>query len=152
MSEVGRRVYLKDKFGDYDECGRRLHYCKDNPYEGPDADSMLYLRLFEDEEGRTIAASHSARPFAGGSEPSGADTWIHRLENDRWVDITEAALPPEVSRTWYFQFNEPGDLVPCGPYTRFARHDGRGMALKFGPKARDLRWKNGKFCVVSGGG
>lgn len=65
MSPKGRQQYLEVKPGDYDELNRRLHLFRDSP-EGGDAEAMLFLRLFEDADGKTIAASHSARPFADG--------------------------------------------------------------------------------------
>ncbi len=60
MSEDSRRAYLASTPGEFDEIHRRLHLFCDSP-NGGDATSMLYLRLFEDTEGHTIAASHSAR-------------------------------------------------------------------------------------------
>jgi len=151
MSSKGRRDYLAANSGDYDEFTRRIHLYGDNPYEGGDADSILFLRLFEDSEGRTIAAAHSARPFADGRDPSETDTYVYRLESGRWVDITDSVLPSEVPRTWWFRFNEPGDPIPCGAYKRFSVRDGRGNAFKFGEAVGAISWRDGRFHYKSKG-
>jgi hypothetical protein len=143
MSETGRIEYLRTKSGDYREGTRRLHLYGDNPYEGGDADSMLFLRLFEDEEGRTIAASHSARPFADGSSPRASNTFVHRLENGDWVEITAVALPGNVSRDWWFRFDEEGMSIPSGPYSNPPKVP--GQLYDFGEVAGELVWQQGGF-------
>lgn len=144
MSPKGRRDYLAAKPGVYNELTRRIHLFRDSP-EGGDAESMLFLRLFEDERGRTIAAAHSARPFADGREPSEMDTFVFRLDSGRWVDITNIALPSGVSRSWWFRFDEPGDAISCGAYDQFSRRDGRGDAYRFGEPKGTLFWRDGRF-------
>ncbi|WP_379716865.1 hypothetical protein [Haloferula chungangensis] len=150
MSPEGRQQYLEVKPGDYDELNRRLHLFSDSP-EGGDAESMLFLRLFEDADGKTIAASHSARPFADGRAPSKTDTSVYRLESGQWTDITDSVLPTEVPRSSWFRFNEPGDAIPCGRYERFSSPDSRGYAYKFGEATGTIFWRDGRFHYKSKG-
>jgi len=145
MSKKGRREYLEDPAGDYDDSGRRIHYYADSSDAGGDPESMFFLRLFEDEDGRTISASHAARPFADGRDPSATDTVIYRLESGRWVDITDSVLPSGVSRSWWFRFNEREDMISCGPYVRFMRPDGFGSAYDFGNPEGSISWRDGRF-------
>ena len=145
MSKEGRRDYLENPPGDFDETTRRIHYFADCSDAGGDPESMFFLRLFEDEEGRTMAAAHSARPFADGRDPSDTDTYVYRLESGRWADITDSVLSSEVSRSSWFRFNEPGEAIPCGTYMRFSRRDGRGIAYKFGETTGTIIWQDGRF-------
>jgi hypothetical protein len=145
MSLDGRRNYLARKSPTLDEVNRRIQYSSDNPYTGIDADSMFYLRLFEDEKGRTIAASHRAQPFADGTPPSARFTRVYRLEEGKWRDITDSALAPGIPRDAYFRFDEPGSKVPFGPYVEESRADGRGKSQTFGKAERVMRWRNGAF-------
>ncbi|WP_338684851.1 hypothetical protein [Haloferula helveola] len=144
MSPKGRQQYLEVKPGDYDELNRRIHLFGDSS-EGGDAESMLFLRLFEDSDGKTIAASHSARPFADGGAPSKVDTYVYRLESGRWLDVTDAVLPPEVPRSSWFRFNSPGDSIPCGTYKSCPGRDGRGEAYEFGEASGVIFWRDGRF-------
>jgi hypothetical protein len=150
MSPKGRQQYLEVKPGDYDESNRRIHLFSDSP-EGGDAESMLFLRLFEDANGKTIAVSHSARPFADGRTPSKTDTYVFRLESGGWVDITDSVLPSEVPRSSWFHFNSPGEAIPFGPYKRFSRRDGRGEAYEFGEATGAIFWRDGRFHFKSKG-
>ena len=145
MSSKGRQEYLDTPSGDYDEDKRRIHYYADSSDAGGDPESMFFLRLFEDEAGKTIAASHSARPFADGRDPSATDTFIYRIDSGRWVDITDSVLPSGVSRNWWFRFNETGDAIPCGAYEQFSRRDGLGNAYHFGEPKGTLVWSDGRF-------
>lgn len=145
MSLDGRRNYLARKSGTFDEVNRRIHHYSDNPHTGVDADSMFYLRLFEDEKGRTIAASHRAQPFADGTPPSARFTRVYRLENGKWRDITDSALAPGIPKDAYFRFDESGSKVPFGPYVEKSRADGRGKGQGFGKAERVMRWRNGAF-------
>ncbi len=145
MSQGGRREYLDGPAGDYDEEIRRIHYYADSSDAGGDPESMFFLRLFEDEDGRTISASHAARPMAHGREPSATDTVIYRLDSGRWVDITDSVLPSGVSRKWWFRYNQPDDMISCGPYVLFSRSDGRGNAYDFGDSKGVIYWRNGRF-------
>ena len=145
MSKGGRREYLDNPAGDYDAERRRIHYYADSSDAGGDPDSMFFLRLFEDGNGRTISASHAARPFADGRDPSATDTILYRLDSGRWVDITDSVLPSGVSRSWWFRFNEPENMISCGPYVRFSRSDGRGAAYGFGDSEGTLSWREGRF-------
>ena len=145
MSLDGRRNYLARKSDTLDDAKRRIQYSSDNPYTGIDADSMFYLRLFEDEKGRTIAASHRAQPFADGTPPSARFTRVYRLEKGEWRDITDAALAPGIPRDAYFRFDEPGTKVPFGSYVEKSRADGRGKCQSFGKAGRVMRWRNGAF-------
>ena len=144
MSERGRNNYLRWTAGDFQEKKRRIKLFCDNAYSGIDADSMLFLRLFEDEQGRTVAASHSARPRRG-SNPSEQNTSIFRVEGGVWKDITEEVMPTEIPRDWYFQFNEPGRNISCGPYVRYTHADGRGQSFDFGKVSHVISWVNGRF-------
>jgi hypothetical protein len=144
MSPKGRQQYLEVKPGDYDELNRRIHLFSDSP-EGGDAEAMFFLRLFEDADGKTIAASHSARPFADGRAPSKTDTYVFRLESGGWLDITESVMPAGVPRSSWFHFNLPGEAVPCGTYMRFSRRDGRGEAYEFGEATGTIFWRDGRF-------
>ena len=144
MSPKGRLAYLETKPGDYDEQNRRIHLFSDSP-DGGDAESMLFLRLFEDEDGNTIAAAHSARPFADGRDASKTDTYVYRLEEGRWVDVTDSVLPADVPRSSWFRFNEPGDFIPYGRYESFSTRDGRGSSYKFGESTGAIFWRDGRF-------
>lgn len=145
ISMDGRRNYLARKSGSFDEATRRIHFFSDNPYTGIDADSMFYLRLFEDEKGRTIAASHAAQPRADDTPPSARFTRVYRLEEGKWHDITGSALAPGIPRDAYFRFDEPGSKVPFGSYVESRRADGSGSSRGFGPADRVMRWRNGAF-------
>lgn len=151
MSPDGRRNYLAGTrslattAGVFDKANRRLQLVCDNPYVGIDSKSMFYLRLFEDEEGRTIAASHSARPFADGSQPSAQFTRVYRLENGRWHDITESALPSGIPKAAFFRFDQRGSKVNFGSYVEKNRADGRGKRYEFGKALRTMQWRNGAF-------
>ena len=145
MSEGGRNNYLRWPTGDFQEKKRRIELFCDNAYSGIDADSMLFLRLFEDEQGRTIAASHSARPHANGSMPSQLNTSVFRVEGGVWKDISDEVMPTEIPRDWCFQFNEPGRNISCGPYVRYTRADGRGQSFHFGKFSHVISWVNGRF-------
>ena len=144
MSERGRNNYLRWPTGDFQEKKRRIELFCDNAYSGIDADSILFLRLFEDEQGRTVAASHSARPRSG-SNPSEQNTSILRVEGGVWRDITEEVMPAETPRDWYFKFNEPGSNISCGTYVRYTRADGRGQSFDFGKVSHVISWVNGRF-------
>jgi hypothetical protein len=150
MSPKGRRDYLEAKPGNYDAQNRRIHLFSDSP-DGGDAECMLFLRLFEDSDGKTIAAAHSARPFADGRAPSETDTCIFRLESGRWEDITDSVFPPEVPRSSWFGFNEPGEAIPYGTYKQFLRRDGRGNAYEFGESTGMIIWREGRFHYKSKG-
>ena len=102
MSERGRENYLggNPPPGIFLEKERRIELFNDNAYSGIDGDSMLFLRLFEDEQGRTIAACHSARPFANGSKPSEQNTAVFRVEGGVWQEITEEVIPAVTPRDW----------------------------------------------------
>lgn len=146
MSPKGRRDYLGSLPGIFDEGKRRIELYGDNPYEGGDAKSMLYLRLFEDEGGHTIAASHAARPYADGSEPSAAFTRVYRLTAGKWIDITDTALV-SVPREAYFRFDKEGDQVAYGLYQRQSHPAGRIECWPFGPELGHVIWKNGSFQI-----
>ena len=143
MSAQGRENYLGNNPppGVYLQKERRIELYNDNAYSGIDGDSMLFLRLFEDEQGRTIAACHSARPFANGSKPSERNTEVFRVESGVWQDITEEVMPAVTPRDWYFRFNEPGRSVSCGAYVWDASH----KSFVFGKAKYTLKWENGKF-------
>ncbi len=145
MSPDGRRNYLARTPGVFDKVNRRLEFYCDNPYAGIDAKSMLYLRLFEDEEGRTIAASHSARPFADGSKPSSLFTRVYRLENRKWHDITDTAFSSAIPTGSFFRFDQRGPKIGFGTYVEENRADGRGKCYTFGKTEGTMRWKNGAF-------
>ena len=144
MSERGRDNYLGNNPppGVYQVKERRIELFCDNAYSGIDADSMLFLRLFEDEQGRTIAASHSARP-RNGSMPSERNTSVFRVEGGVWQDITEQVMPPEIPRDWYFCFNDPGRSVSCGAYVQDASH----KFFSTGKPSHVIIWNKGKFRV-----
>ncbi len=145
MSPDGRRNYLARTPGVYDTTHRRVEFYCDNPHIGIDAKSMFYLRLFEDEDGRTIAASHSARPFANGSQPSSLFTRVYRLENRRWHDITDSVFPSGIPKSAFFRFDQRGSKIGFGSYVEENRADGRGKCYNFGKTARTMQWKNGAF-------
>ena len=153
MSPDGRRNYLASTkseattAGVFDQANRRLELICDNPYVGIDAKSMLYLRLFEDEEGRTIAASHSARPFADGSKPSSQFTRVYRLENRRWCGITDSAFSSGIPTSSFFRFNQRGSKIGFGSYVEEIRAAGVGKCYRFGKTARTMQWKSGAFRV-----
>ena len=146
MSLDGRRNYLVRTPGVFDENDRRVEFSCDNPHFGIDAKSMFFLRLFEDERGRTIAASHSARPFADGSQqPSAQFTRVYRLENRKWNDITESALSSGIPKNAYFRFGQRGREIEFGSYVEESRADGRGKCYHFGKTVRTMQWRNGAF-------
>jgi len=130
-----------------DERLRRISFSSDNVYEGVDAKSMFYLRLFEDESGHTIAASHAARPFADNSKPSEVWTRVYRLVDGAWVDITATAFSAAVPRDGYFRFDRAGDSVAYGLYTLKPRRDGRGDCYDFGPQLGHIEWRDGAYHV-----
>ena len=130
-----------------DERLRRISFSNDNAYEGPDAKSMFYLRLFEDDSGHTIAASHAARPFADYSKPSEIWTRVYRLVDGAWVDITASAFSAAVPRDGYFRFDRPGDSVAYGLYTLKPRRDGGGDFYDFGPQLGHIQWRDGAYQV-----
>jgi hypothetical protein len=111
---------------------------------------MLFLRLFEDAFGNTIAASHAARPFADNSEPSENWTRVYRLTDGAWVDVTETAFAGSFPRDAYFRFDGAGTLVPYGIYKREPRADGRVSFYNFGPHLGQITWRDGAFHVASG--
>ena len=145
MSLDGRRNYLARQSGEFDKTNRRVHFYCDNPHVGIDAKSMIYLRLFEDDQGRTIAASHSARPFADGSCPSPRFTRVYQLEDHKWRDISDSAFAPGVPKDAFFRFDQRGSKVEYGRYVGKDRADGRGKCHTFGKIEGTLRWKNGAF-------
>lgn len=146
MSLDGRRNYLVRTPGVFDEHNRRVEFSCDNPHLGIDAKSMFFLRLFEDEKGRTIAASHSARPFADGSlQPSAQFTRVYRLENRKWNDITESSLSSGIPKDAFFRFGQRGRKVEYGSYVEKSRADGRGKCYDFGKTVRTMQWRNGAF-------
>lgn len=151
MSPDGRRNYLAGTgsvattAGIFDKANRRLQFVCDNPHVGIDAKSMIYLRLFEDEEGRTIAASHSARPFADGSLPSARFTRVYRLENRKWHDITESALSPGIPKDAFFRFDQRGSTIGFGSYVEVSRADSGSKAYDFGKSVRTMQWRDGAF-------
>jgi hypothetical protein len=146
MSLDGRRNYLVRTPGVFDEKGRRVEFSSDNPHLGIDAKSMFFLRLFEDEKGRTIAASHSARPFADASrQPSAQFTRVYRLEKRKWHDITESALSSGIPKDSFFRFGQRGQKVEFGSYVEEYRADGLGKYFAFGNTERTMEWRNGAF-------
>lgn len=145
MTRAGREEYLEAKPGDYIEESRRTLLANDNPYIGGDADSMLFLRLFEGDDGHTIAAAYSARPFNDDRELHKKNAFVFHLVSGEWVDITESVMPEEVLRSWWFRFNEEGEGVPCGRYEPYQRRDNEGTALSFGPAEGMLIWREGRF-------
>jgi hypothetical protein len=145
MSQDGRRNYLARSPGVSDPVNRRVAHSSDNPYTGIDAKSMFFLRLFEDSEGRTIAASHSARPFADNSAPSALFTRVYRLEKGGWQDVTDSALSHGIPRRAYFRFDQPGAKIGFGSYVEKNRSDGQGKYFGFGKAGRSMRWMNGAF-------
>jgi hypothetical protein len=112
---------------------------------GIDAKSMFFLRLFEDEKGRTIAASHSARPFADGSLPSARFTRVYRLENGKWHDISASAWSSGVPKDAFFRFDRRGPKIEFGHYVEVSRRDGRGKAYDFGKAVSTMQWRDGAF-------
>lgn len=151
MSPAGRRNYLAGTgsvattAGVFDKANRRLELICDNPYVGIDAKSMFYLRLFEDEKGRTIAASHSARPFADGSLPSAQFTRVYRLEDRKWHDITDSAFSPGIPRNAFFRFDQRGSRIAFGSYVEVSRADGGRKAYDFGKSVSTMQWRDGAF-------
>jgi hypothetical protein len=145
MSKEGRQDYLNNTPGDYSEENRRIHYYADSSDAGGDPESMFFLRLFEDSNGKTIAASHSARPFANGSEPTATNTFIYRLDSGSWTDITDSALPSAVTRKGWFRFNVEGPSIPYGDYEQLPRQDGRGRAYDFAESKGSIIWKYDHF-------
>ena len=151
MSLDGRRNYLSGTgsaattAGVFDTTHRRLQLICDNPYVGIDAKSMCYLRLFEDEEGRTIAASHSARPFADGSAPSAQFTRVYRLENGKWRDITDSAWSSGIPGNAYFRFDQLGSTIEFGSYEEIVRADGGRRTYDFGKTLGSVQWRDGAF-------
>lgn len=145
MSERGRRDYLRSTPGVFDEEHRRIELFRDNPYEGGDSKSMLFLRLFEDADGHTIAASHAARPFADGTLPSPRFTHVYRLMDGAWIDITDEALPRGVSRESFFRFDQAGSRISFGSYIQQERADSRGNCYNFGKMIGTIDWRNGAF-------
>jgi hypothetical protein len=151
MSSDGRRNYLAGTGsvattpGVFDKANRRVEFSCDNPHVGIDAKSMFFLRLFEDEQGRTIAASHSARPFADGSLPSAQFTRVYRLENRKWHDITESALSSGIPKNAFFRFDQRGSKIGFGSYVEVNRADGGSKAYHFGKSVRTMQWRDGAF-------
>jgi hypothetical protein len=146
MSPQGRKDYLASRPGVFNESSRRIELFNDNPYEGGDARSMLYLRLFEDEAGHTIAASHAARPFADfHDEPSATHTRVYRFTDGAWQEITDPAFAASIPREAYFRFDGTGAAVGYGFYRRKLRRDGRGDFYDFGPQVGRIVWQDGAF-------
>ena len=151
MSPDGRRNYLAGTgsvattAGVFDKANRRVELICDNPHVGIDAKSMFFLRLFEDEEGRTIAASHSARPFADGSLPSAQFTRVYRLENRKWHDITESALSSGIPKNAFFRFDQRGSKIGFGSYVEVNRADDSRKVYDFGKSVRTMQWRDGAF-------
>jgi hypothetical protein len=151
MSLDGRRNYLAGTgsvattAGVFDKANRRLELVCDNPHVGIDAKSMLFLRLFEDEEGRTIAASHSARPFADGSLPSAQFTRVYRLENREWHDITESALSSGIPKNAFFRFDRRGSKIGFGSYVTVTPADVSRKVYDFGKSLGTMQWRHGAF-------
>mgnify|MGYP006965305305 CR=1 FL=1 len=148
MPPSGRSKLLRKRIGDIDEEERGLHYFSDSSEGDVGAWSMLYLKLFEDEQGRTVAASHSARPFADGRDPDPANTVIYRVMDGRWVDVTDQLLPKAVDRSYYFKFFSRDRRIAVGPYVKRKRRDGLGDYYSFGDPAIHLRWNGERFSVV----
>ena len=145
MSEQGRIGTLRSPVFDLKITERRLDLFDDNCYSDIDADSMLFLRLFEDEQGRTIAASHAARPYADVGKPSEKNTLIYRLENGVWHDITGDVIPAEIPRDWYFRFDDSGANISCGPYFDRSKSDRTRKGFDFGDVTYFMEWQNGRF-------
>jgi hypothetical protein len=151
MSPDGRRNYLAGTgsvattAGVFDKANRRLELVCDNPHVGIDAKSMFFLRLFEDEEGRTIAASHSARPFADGSLPSAQFTRVYRLENREWHDITESALSSGIPKNAFFRFDRRGSKIGFGSYVTVTPADVSRKVYDFGKSLGTMQWRHGAF-------
>jgi hypothetical protein len=151
MSPDGRRNYLAGTesvattAGVFDKANRRLELVCDNPHVGIDAKSMFYLRLFEDEKGRTISASHSARPFADGSPPSARFTRVYRLENGKWRDVSESAFSSGFPKDSFFRFDQPGSKIGFGSYVEMNRADGGRKAYDFGKTVGTIQWRDGAF-------
>ena len=145
LSQGGRNAYLSRPSWGYDPKNRRFWLVCDNPYAGIDSKSMVFLRLFEDESGRTIAASHAARPFADGATPSASFTKVYRLENHAWRDITNSAISSAIPKDAYFRFDDQGPKISFGSYVVQKRSDGLGQFYNFGKGTRSMVWKNGAF-------
>ena len=143
ISTTGRQNYVEDKSGDYNESTRRLHLYGDDWKGRWGVHSMVYLRLFEDEQGRTVAASHSAGPIYAGRALSDNNTNVFRIERGRWVDVTKSVLPDATPRSWWFRFDDDRESIPCGPYLEYPHPNGR--AHRQGDPPGDLFWRNGRF-------
>ncbi|SHK18675.1 hypothetical protein SAMN02745181_3376 [Rubritalea squalenifaciens DSM 18772] len=143
MSHKGRKAFIElmPKHEGVDTTARTLHYYSDSPERYPDPSSMFFLRLFEDESGRTIAASHTARPHGIGTSPSESDTLVYRLEKGQWINITSTAIP-EQTRTWWFKFNQVPS--PCGPYLKDTLKNEKAV-YRIGNPAGYLSWKDNAF-------
>ena len=150
ISKNGRVNYLEDKSGDYDENTRRLHLYGDDWKGRWNVHSQVYLRLFEDEQGRTIAASHLAGPLYADRELSDTNTNIFRWEDNRWIDITESVLPEATLRSWWFRFDKDGESIACGPYVEYLNVDSK-IAHSHGDPSGELYWKDGRFYFSSNG-
>jgi hypothetical protein len=148
MSWDGRRNFLAHPCGDFDEANRRMHLYNDNPNYGIDAKSMLYLRLFEDEQGRTIAASHAARPQADQSAPSAKFTKVYRLENRKWRDITASALAKDISMVSFFRFDQLGSTIAFGDYTSTNPVGGVTKNYAVGKATNTMKWQRGAFRAI----
>ena len=145
LSQGGRNAYLSRLGSGYDPKNRWFWLFYDNPYAGIDSKSMVFLRLFEDESGRTIAASHAARPFADGAAPSASFTKVYRLENHAWRDITNSAFSSAIPKDAYFRFDDQGPKISFGAYVVQKRSDGLGQFYNFGKGTRSMVWKIGAF-------
>lgn len=145
MSLRGRQLCTETRAGDYHEVARRYWFYSDSP-DGGDAKSMFFLRLFEDEGGHTIAASHAARPFADSQViPSASFTRVYRFADGVWREITDTAFAADVPREAYFRFSATGAPVEYGFYSRKPRVDGQGDFYDFGPPTGRVIWRNGSF-------
>lgn len=145
MSLKGRKAYLASLPGVFNESERRIELVNDNAYVGGDAKAMLYLRLFEDESGRTIAASHAARPFSDHSTPSAEFTKVYAFADGVWREITDSVFSPSIPRDAYFRFDQTGIQVRYGLYHSRPRRDGRGEFYDFGPELGCAIWQDGAF-------
>lgn len=123
----------------------RFSYYSDMSYPG-DPKSSFDLALFDDDQGRTVAASHLRYPHAIGSGPAATNTVVYRLENGHWVNRTAAMLPSGEARLWYYEFGK--STIPCGPYVKQRRSDGRGDFWAEAPPQKHLRWTGRRFVLA----
>lgn len=145
MDFKSRDKYIRNPVGMYSPKERRVHVYGDN--SEINGDSMVFLRIFEDEQGSTIAASHATRPFSLGSSPNNEDTQVFRFTDRGWEDISNIAFSSEVLRNWYFRFDHSGELVPYGEYIVKKRADGRGNFYDFASSRGSVIWRGGQFRI-----